>query len=69
MKLRTIAGKWVIEDRGVVKVFDTPRDAWLYILFLKEIRPHAPWAPKPLYPVNSLIPTVQKKRISATLHN
>ena len=69
MKLKTVDGKWVIEDNGVIKIFDKSYDAWQYILFMKEIRPKAPWTLKSLYPVNSLIPCVQKKRIHATLQN
>ena len=69
MKLRTVDGKCVIEDKGAVKIFDTPYDAWQYILFMKEIRPKAPWTLKSLYPVNSLTPSVQKKQIRAALQN
>ena len=69
MKLRTVDGQWIITDKGTIKIFDNPYDAWQYILFMKEIRPQAPWTLKSLYPVNSLIPSVQKKRIRATLQN
>ena len=68
MKFRTEKGKWIIEDHGRNIIFNKAYDAWQYILLMKEIRPKAPWALKSLYPVNSLIPTVQKKIVHATLH-
>lgn len=68
LKLRTVNGEWIIEDKGSYKIFDNPYDAWQYILFVKEIRPKAPWTPKSLYPVNSLIPAVPKKIVHTTSH-
>ena len=56
MKLRREKGLWIIEDRGVNKIFDTSFDAWAYIFLMKEIRPKAPYYPKSLYPVKSLNP-------------
>lgn len=68
LKLRSEKGNWVIEDNGRYIIFDKSYDAWQYILFVKEIRPKAPWTLKSLYPVYSLIPTVQKKIVNITLH-
>jgi hypothetical protein len=56
MKLKRINGFWIVEDRGVNKIFETSLDAWTYIFIMKEIRPKAPEVPKSLYPVRSLNP-------------
>ena len=56
MKLKSFNGFWIIEDRGVNKIFDTSRDAWTYIFLMKEIRPKAPQVPRSIYPVRSLNP-------------
>ena len=55
MKLYTISKKWIVEDRGVNKIFDTSLDAWTYIFIMREIRPKVPHVPD-LYPVRSLVP-------------
>ena len=69
LKLTTANGQWVVEDDGCYKIFDNPYEAWLYIFFLKEIRPKAPWTPKSPYSVNSLVPTVPKKLVRVSLQN
>lgn len=56
--IKTQAG-WIVTDNGVRKVFETAYDAWLYILLMKEIRPHRTYMPKTLYPVMSLDPFAQ----------
>lgn len=61
MKLRRTAGFWIVEDRGVNKIFDTSRDAWTYIFLMKEIRPKAPFYPKSDHPVRSLNPFPERK--------
>ena len=65
MKLRSTNGFWIVEDRGVNKIFDTSYDAWAYIFLMKEVRPKAPQVPKSLYPVLTLDPTRERtvKRI------
>ena len=60
MKLRREKGLWIVEDRGVNKIFETSYDAWTYIFLMKEIRPKAPQVPKSLYPVLSLDPTRER---------
>ena len=57
MKMRTEDNKWIIEDDGVVKVFDSSYDAWQYVLLMKEVRPHPPIPPRSLYPVLTRNPT------------
>ena len=63
MKLTSINGLWIVEDRGVNKRFDTSHDAWTYIFLMKGIRPKAPQVPRSIYPVRSLnpMPRVRKK--------
>lgn len=56
MKMRKTKAGWIVTDKGVEKVFETPYDAWLYILLMKDIRPHRTYRPKTLYPVTSLDP-------------
>ena len=65
MKLKSINGFWIVEDRGVNKIFDTPRDAWTYIFLMKEIRPKAPQVPRSIYLVRSLnpMPTRVRKKV------
>lgn len=69
IKLKTEAGKWIV-DEGYKKVeFDTLRAAWLYIFCLKEIRPNAPRALKSYCSVDSLIPAAPKKLVRVSLQN
>ncbi len=56
MKMRTEKGKWIIEDRGVNKIFDTAYDAWLYVFLMREIRPKVRMTMPSLYPVRTLNP-------------
>lgn len=61
MKFKRENGLWIVEDRGVNKIFETSYDAWTYIFLMKEIRPKAPQVPKSLYPVLTLDPTRERK--------
>ena len=61
MKMRKQYGKWIVEDRGVNKVFDTSADAWGYVFLMREIRPKAPQVPRSLYPVRSLLPFPERR--------
>lgn len=61
MKMRKQFGKWIVEDRGVNKVFDTSADAWAYVFLMLEIRPKAPFYPRSEYPVRSLNPFPERK--------
>lgn len=58
VKLRTEGGKWFVEEAHKISIFESAREAWRYILLLKEIRPLPPIRPRQLYPVRSLIPTI-----------
>ncbi len=62
LKMSTIDNKWVIEDDGVNKIFDTSFEAWCYVFLMKEIRPKAPSFLRSLYPVKSLDPRPEMKR-------
>lgn len=65
MKLRTIEGKWIVEDDGRYLVFDGGYDAWSYIFMMKEIRGRVTVMPRSVYPVRSLVPCfceAKKKR-------
>lgn len=62
MKMRKQFGKWIVEDRGVNKVFDTSADAWGYVFLMREIRPKAPQVEKSLYPVRSLDPRPERMK-------
>ncbi len=62
MKLRRENGLWIVEDRGVNKVFDTSADAWAFIFLMREIRPKAPQVAKSLYPVRSLDPRPERMK-------
>ena len=57
MKMRTKDNKWIIEDEGRTIVFDSSYDAWMYVLLMKEVRPHPPIPPRSIYPVLTLDPT------------
>lgn len=61
MKFKRENGLWIVEDRGVIKIFDTSYDAWAYIFLAKEIRPKAPYYPKSDYPVRSLNPLPERR--------
>lgn len=61
LKFRRENGLWIIEDRGVNKVFDTMHEAWDYIFLMREIRPKVPQVAKSLYPVRSLDPRPERK--------
>lgn len=61
MKFKRENGLWIVEDRGVNKVFDTSYDAWAYIFLMKEIRPKAPSVPRSDYPVRSLNPFPERR--------
>lgn len=61
MKFRRECGKWIIEDRGVNKIFDTSADAWEYIFLMREIRPKVPQVVRSLYPVLSLDPRPERR--------
>lgn len=71
MKLRLEKGFWIVEDRGVNKIFDKSRDAWTYIFLMREIRPKAPQVPKSLYPVRSLNPFPERrcKKVVLRIHS
>lgn len=60
MKMRKQFGKWIVEDRGVNKVFDTSADAWAYVFLMREIRPKAPQVVRSLYPVKTLDPRPER---------
>lgn len=57
MKMSTKDNKWIILDEGREIVFDSSYDAWQYVLFMKEVRPHPPIPPRSIYPVLTLDPT------------
>lgn len=61
MKLRRENGLWVVEDRGVNKIFETSYEAWAYIFLMKEIHPKAPRVPQSFYPVRTLNPFPERK--------
>lgn len=63
MKMWSINKKeWFILDRGVIKFFKTSKDAWAYVLLMKEIRPHTTFYPsQTLYPVRTLDPRPASK--------
>jgi hypothetical protein len=63
MKMRTEDNKWIIEDDGVVKVFDNSQDAWQYVFIMRIIRPNPPIPPRSTYPVLSLVPKTTKKKV------
>ena len=56
VKMKTIGGKYYVDDGRKLIVFDTAIDAWQYILLLKEIRHKASIPARTLYPVRSLNP-------------
>lgn len=60
MKLKSYEGKWIVEEAHKTIIFDTAHDAWLYIFFMREIRPQPPRVPRSLYPVRSLIPSIAR---------
>lgn len=69
MKMRTTKDGWLIEDRGVLKVFETSHDAWSYVFLMKEIRSDAlTRTPPTLYPVLSLDPRPQMRGKKYVLH-
>lgn len=54
-------GKFYVNDGNSISEFDELFDALQFIFLLKEIRPHYTYAPKPLYPVNTLDPRPQMR--------
>ena len=61
MKLRRENGLWIIEDRGVIKIYKKSYDAWAYIFIAKEVRPKIPRVPRSDYPVRSLNPIPERR--------
>lgn len=55
MKMRSTKQGWLILDKGVLKLFENSTDAWMYVLLMKEVRPHTTVVPN-LYPVRTLDP-------------
>ena len=55
-KIRTIDGKWYVDEDYKVTVYNTSIEMWYYIFLLRELRPKAPWVPQSLYPVKHLTP-------------
>ena len=55
-KIRTIDGKWIVDEGYKVTVYNTSIEMWWYIFLLRELRPKAPMVPKSLYPVKHLTP-------------
>ena len=68
-KMKTISGKYIVEDNGRDIVFDTSRDAWTYVFIIREIRTKAPEVPKTLYPVRSLNPIPARRCKTVVLQN
>ena len=56
IKIRTVKGKWYVDEGYKVTSFDTAKEMWIYIFILRELRPKAPWTPQSLYPVKHLTP-------------
>ena len=61
MKLWYENGLWIIEDRGVLKIFDTSYDVWAYIFIARTVRPKVPRVPRSDYPVRSLNPFPERR--------
>ena len=61
--------KWIVVDGEREIVFETSRDAWEYVFFMRGIRPNAPKAPECLNPVKSLnpFPCMGKKKVIIAL--
>lgn len=60
MKFKTECGKWIVEDKGVTKEFESSKAAWDFIFTTLKIRSPKPSRRKELYPVLSLIPPLKK---------
>lgn len=67
-KMKTIAGKYIVEDNGREIVFDTSRDAWTYVFIIREMK-KSPEVPKTLYPVRSLNPIPTRRCKTVVLQN
>ena len=61
MKFKSENGLWIIEDRGVIKIFEISYDAWAYIFIAKVVRPKVPRVPRSDYPVRSLNPIPERR--------
>jgi hypothetical protein len=61
LKMYTKDGKWFIEDKGRNIIFDSAKDAWVYVFLMKAIRPRVDMGIRSLYPVKSLDPSDEFK--------
>lgn len=65
MKLKSKGGKWIIVDGKRTVEFESVKDVWLYIFYMRTIRgadkaPLRRGASEP-YPVRSLIPPMGRR--------
>lgn len=68
MKVRCCNGVWIVNDRGVDKMFYTSREAWEFVMLIKEIRGVSGRVLCSPNVVRSLVPTMVKKRTVYTIH-
>ena len=68
LKMYTKDKKWIVVDGEREIVFDSSKDAWVYVFMMRGIRPNAPKAPESMHPVKTLIPSMKHKEIILTVN-